>query len=599
MSSSSIEALNSLRTVLHHQELAAYIIPSNDPHQSEYAPAHWKLLEWISGFTGSAGTVVITATEAQVWTDGRYFLQAEKELQNSPFQLKKQQVANAPEHIEWLVENLPAGSVVGCDGQLFSIQQVRHIEKRFEAKGIELDAQLDLLGPLWPERPALPQTLVFEQDLYFAGASRADKLSAIRVEMKQQKCAYHLVCTLEDIAWVLNLRGNDVPFNPVFVAYLIIGKSEAWLFVDSTKIPQTLYEQLQQDGVRLMPYSTIEFFCSTLSDRQSILIDPGTCNLQLYYQLDHLRIKEGEHLIRNRKAVKNHAERYHLKAAMRKDGVALVRAFRWLEAALQQEDAYPSEYDFAQKIAACRAEQADYFSESFSAIVGYNANGAIIHYRPHPEESARIQPRGILLVDSGGQYLDGTTDITRTIALSEPSTQQRLHFTLVLKGMIALSRAIFPQGTVGIQLDALARQHLWQHHLNYNHGTGHGVGAFLSVHEPPQGFASNLSTSRGTTALVPGHLCSNEPGCYLTGEYGIRIENLILCAAQTPEESSDFLHFETLTLFPIDVRLIDQSLLDAAELQWLNDYHQKVFSELSPLLEGAELQWLEEKCQSI
>ncbi|HOY21040.1 MAG TPA: aminopeptidase P family protein [Haliscomenobacter sp.] len=594
----SIAALQALRLALQRQEIAAYIVPSNDPHQSEYVPDYWKLREWLSGFTGSAGTLVITATAAQVWTDGRYFTQAEQELAGSPFVLKKQQVAHAPEHIEWLAENLPAGAIVAADGKLFSVQQQRYIEKRFAAKGIELDTQLDLLGPLWEDRPALPLSPIFEQDTYFAGLSRAEKLQALRSEIKAAGCTHHLICTLEDIAWLLNLRGSDVGFTPVFVAYLIVGLEEAWLFIHSAKVSSSLQQQLQQDKVQLMLYSTIDLFCGELSARDRILIDAASCSNHLYQQLSKVQIKEGVHLVRDRKAVKNHAEIYHFKSAMRKDGVALLRAFRWLEAALAEGE-NPSEYDFAQKIGACRAEQSDYFSESFPAIIGYNGNGAIIHYRPSKEGSAKIQPQGILLVDSGAQYLDGTTDITRTIALSEPTAQQRLHYTLVLKGMIALSSAVFLKGTIGMQLDALARQPLWQHALNYNHGTGHGVGAFLSVHEPPHGFASSATTSRGTTALEVGHICSNEPGFYLPGEYGIRIENLILCAPKVQNEYGDFLHFETLTLFPIDTKLLEKSLLNASEIQWLNAYHKRVLQELGSLVEGDELKWLEEKCAEI
>ena len=589
-------ALAALRQALQRQEISAYIVPSNDPHQSEYVPEYWKLREWLSGFTGSAGTLVITATEAQVWTDGRYFIQAEQELADGPFVLKKQQVPHAPEHIDWLVENLPAGAVVAADGKLFSVQQQRYIEKRFAQKGIEFDTQLDLLGPLWEERPALPLNPVFEQDTYFAGLSRAEKLQALRAEMQAQGCTQHLVCTLEDIAWLLNLRGSDVAYTPVFVAYLIVGLEEANLFIHSAKVPADIYTQLQQDKVRVQLYTGIDGFCAELSSRDTILIDPGSCSWHLYQMLVKVRIKEGEHLIRQQKAIKNHAEIYHFKSAIRKDSVALLRAFRWLEASLAASE-QPSEYDFAQKIAACRAEQADYVSESFPAIIGYQGNGAIIHYRPPQTGSARIKPEGILLVDCGAQYRDGTTDITRTIALSEPTAQQRLHFTLVLKGMIALSSAIFPKGTNGMQLDALARQALWQHALNYNHGTGHGVGAFLSVHEPPQGFASNATTSRGTCSLEPGHICSNEPGFYLPNEYGIRVENLILCVPHQESEYGQFLRFETLTLFPIDLKLVEMDLLTAAEKQWLNTYHATVLERLQDLLTTEELDWLKEKAR--
>lgn len=591
----SIPALAALRQAIQLQGIAAYIVPSNDPHQSEYVPDYWKLREWLSAFTGSAGTLVITASEAQVWTDGRYFLQAEQELANGPFELKKQQIPHAPEHIEWLAENLPTGAVVAADGKLFSVQQQRYIEKRFATKGIEFDTQLDLLGPLWENRPGLPLNPVFEQDVYFAGVSRAEKLQALRQEIKAAGCTHHLICTLEDIAWLLNLRGSDVAYTPVFVAFLVVGLEDAHLFIYANKVPTDLYQTLQQDQVKIMPYTTIDVFCHGLGAKECILIDPGTCSQHLYQQFGQVRIKEGTHLVQKQKAVKNHAEIYHFKGAMRKDAVALLHAFRYLEQTLAAGETL-TEYQFAQKIAACRAEQADYVSESFPAIVGYQGNGAIIHYRPDQHNSATIRPEGILLVDCGAQYLDGTTDITRTIALSEPTEQQRLHFTLVLKGMIALSSAVFLKGTNGMQLDALARQPLWQHQLNYNHGTGHGVGSFLSVHEAPQGFASNATTSRGTTALEIGHICSNEPGFYLTGEYGIRVENLILCVQREENSYGKFQAFETLTLFPIDLKLMERNLLNKSEIEWINTYHQWVFESLEERLNEEDREWLKNKC---
>lgn len=594
----SNSALAALRQALQLQGVAAYIVPSNDPHQSEYVPDYWKLREWLSAFTGSAGTLVITPSEAQVWTDGRYFLQAEQELAKGPFALKKQQIPHAPEHIEWLAENLPTGAVVAADGKLFSVQQQRYIEKRFATKGIEFDTQLDLLGPLWENRPGLPLNPIFEQDVYFAGVSRAEKLQALRQEIKAAGCTHHLICTLEDIAWLLNLRGSDVAYTPIFAAYLVVALDEAYLFIHSNKVPPSLHQTLQQDRIRIMPYSFIDIFCRELGAKDSILIDSSTCSQNLYQQFGQVHIKEGEHLVQKQKAVKNHAEIHHFKVAMRKDAVALLHAFRYLEQTLAAGEII-TEYQFAQKIAACRAEQNDYVSESFPAIIGYQGNGAIIHYRPDQQNSATIHPEGLLLVDCGAQYLDGTTDITRTIALSEPTEQQRLHFTLVLKGMIALSSAVFLKGTNGMQLDALARQPLWQHGLNYNHGTGHGVGAFLSVHEAPQGFASNATTSRGTTALEIGHICSNEPGFYLPGEYGIRVENLILCVPKEENTYGQFQAFETLTLFPIDLKLVEKNLLNRSEIEWINAYHQRVFESLEGLLEEEEKEWLAGKCGRI
>jgi Xaa-Pro aminopeptidase len=587
-------ALTALRKTMQENSIAAYLVPSNDPHQSEYVPDHWKARQWLSGFSGSAGILVITADHAGLWTDGRYFIQAEAELASGPFVLHRQLVPHAPEHVQWLAENLPTGSMVACDAQLFSVKQIRYLEKQLQAKGLLLMPGHDLITGIWAERPALPEAPVFEHDEYFGGQSRAEKLAQVRAEMHRKNCQHHLVCTLEDLAWVLNLRGQDVEFTPVFVAYLLIGVNDAHLFIDARKVPNDLQQALYKDGVKLKPYADLRAHLQSMSKAQKVLIDPSSTSIHLYEQLGSERVKEGENLIQNLKAIKNPTEIHHLRQAMKKDGVALIRAFRWLENALAAGET-PSEYDLALEIGRQRALQADYVSESFPAIVGYQGNGAIIHYRPEKSTAAKIKPEGILLVDCGAQYLDGTTDITRTLALGNPTAEQKKHYTLVLKGHIGLAKASFPAGTLGIQLDVLARQHLWQEQLNYQHGTGHGVGFFLSVHEGPQGFAAALSTSRGSEALKINTLSSNEPGFYQTNEYGIRIENLILCVEKGQGEHGLFLGFETLTLMPIDLQLIDFDLLDAAEEAWLEAYHQQVLAQLGPLLTEDELAWLKGK----
>lgn len=591
--------LTALRALMQEHNLDAYILPSSDPHQSEYLPDHWKSREWLSGFTGSAGILVVTSSFAGLWTDGRYFLQAEQELQGSGIQLQKQKVSHAPEHISWVLDNLERKSIVGLDGRLFSIRQIGYMEKFFQQKGISLNLQADLLSPLWEGRPALPSFPIFEHDTFYAGIPRKEKIQQIRKDLQQTKADWLLTCSLDDIAWVLNLRGSDIECNPLFIAYLLIGPQNTLLFTPTEKIPPDLHNLLEKEGVHLRPYDSIEEALKEITKNSTVFLDPDTTNSLLHRCLSHTRLVFGKNPIAERKAIKNQTEIFHLRQAMHNDGVALTNLFLWLEEQLRQRQAV-NEYQLAEKLKYFRALHPEYRGESFPAIIGYNANGAIIHYRPQPHTAATIQHEGILLLDSGGQYLNGTTDITRTFALGIPSPKQKQHFTLVLKGHIALASAHFPQGTIGIQLDALARAPLWKYDLNFSHGTGHGVGFFLGVHEGPQGFASSAVTSRGTTPIEPGMLTSNEPGFYLSGQYGIRIENLLLCQPVSEEkQDTAFYAFETVSLFPIDVHLIEPNLLSPEEKTWLNDYHTRVFEELSPMLDKPAQQWLAEKCRKI
>lgn len=576
----------SLRAAMAAQNIDAYIIPSADPHQSEYVAAHWKARERLSGFTGSAGTLVVTANHAGLWTDSRYFLQAEMELAGSEVQLHKQVIPHAPEHIDWLAQNLPPASRVGLDGRLFTIGQVRHMESRFAPYGHQVVAHLDLVGPIWSDRPPMPEKHVFQHDAAFAGRTRFEKIAAVRQRMQELHVSRYLVTTLDDIAWVLNLRGEDVDCNPLFYAYLLVEQDLCHLFINAIKLPDPIRAALDLDGVRVHPYDYLEVHLRLEPASEVLLFDPATTHFRLYETIKPLNCKEGPHIIKHLKAIKNETEIRHLRRAMVKDGIALVRTFRWLEQTLTQRPV--PEAEVAQKLIENRHAQGDYYGESFDAIVGYRSNGAIIHYTPKQGDCAEILPEGILLIDSGGQYLDGTTDITRTLALSEPTPEQKLAYTLVLKGHIALAQAHFPKGTTGVQLDTFARMALWQRHLNYGHGTGHGVGFFLNVHEPPQGITPNPSNERGATVFEPGMLTSNEPGYYLDGEFGMRIENLILCV----EAGDGFLKFETVSLFPIDLRPVDFSLLTDSEKQWLADYHKQVWEALSPELAGEDLQWL-------
>ncbi|MCB0559175.1 MAG: aminopeptidase P family protein [Lewinellaceae bacterium] len=589
------EYLVALRREMQESHLDAFIIPSQDPHQSEYVADHWKARAWLSGFTGSAGVAVVTADHAGLWTDSRYFIQAEQELKGGPFELHPLKVPHAPEHIDWLLENLPQGSTVGCDGNIFSVAQVNHLRRKLGNKGIRIAYQEDLIGRIWKGRPPLPRDPAFELEESYAGQSRAEKIGLIRQRMKRGE--YYLVATLDDIAWALNIRGADVEYNPVCISYLLAGHKTVYWFVHKEKVPAELRQRLKEDGVQLRPYEEMEAFLKELDQDSPVLYDPDSTSINLYEALEEEQWKSSNNLIRPMKAIKNETEVKHIREAMRKDGVALLKLYRWLEAELQNRTV--SEYELAQQLAAFRKAQGNYFGESFAAIVGYAANGAIVHYKPEPDTCAAIRPEGILLLDSGGQYRGGTTDITRTTAFGDSTQEQRRNYTLVLKGHIALSRAVFPEGTAGVQLDILARMHLWREGLNYGHGTGHGVGFFLNVHEAPQGFTPNPRGERGETAFLPGMLTSNEPGYYKSGEYGIRIENLELCVEQTSGESGRFFAFEPLTLFPIDLKLAETELLTQEEKGWLNDYHRKVLKELTPLLNDDEHDWLAEKCRSV
>ena len=590
------EKMGLLRQQMATHQLDAYLVPSSDPHQSEYLSAHWQSRAWLSGFSGSAGTLVVLPEEAGLWTDSRYFIQAEQELAGSSIALHQQLVPHAPEHIAWLRDHLQPGARIGIDGRLFSAQQARYLEKQFYPKNIQLDYTLDLIAPIWADRPPLPEDPVYEHDITFTGQSRNEKLESIRQALTHPTST--LLCSaLDDIAWALNLRGSDIDCNPLFMAYLLISPAQATLYVAPEKISASLKSILEADHIILRPYEAVWHDLERLKDNTHICLDPSHTSIALYSRLDHTRITEIPSPIQHLKAIKNPTEIRHIRETMRKDGVALLRLLCWLESTLENNQHTITEYDVAQRLAAFRAEQPDYKGESFPAIVGYGANGAIVHYRPQKESAAAIHTEDLLLLDSGGQYLDGTTDITRTIALGPPTAEQKRAYTLVLKGHIALASVRFPEGTVGMQLDTLARLPLWMDGLAYGHGTGHGVGFFLSVHEGPNGFAASPTTSRGATPFRPGMLTSNEPGYYPAGKYGIRIENLLLCTES--KEYPGFLHFETVSLFPIDTALIDIHLLHPEELQWLNDYHQKVFDSLAPLLEAEEVAWLKAKCHPL
>ncbi|TVR77288.1 MAG: aminopeptidase P family protein, partial [Saprospirales bacterium] len=583
------ERIAKLREWMHSESIQAAIIPSADPHMSEYLPDYWKTREWLSGFTGSAGTVVVGIDTAGLWTDSRYFIQAESELKGTVIQLHKMGEKGVLSIPDWLCKTLFSGDRIYVDASCITLAEFRKYRDKLKGSALEVIAGDDVFRHIWEDRPPLPAHPVFEHPREFCGKPMGEKLSEIRREMKQQSASHLLVTALDEIAWTLNLRGSDVECNPVFLAWLVIDEEKATLFSDNSKFSAKIIGQLEENGIEIRPYRHIEDFIAGLTENTRLMIDPLQVNYRISVAANKTNLIEKSSPVCQLKASKTHEEIDHIKEAMRRDGVAVFRAFEWLKQQLKSGTV--PEYVLAEKLAFFRSQQSNYMGESFHAIVGYRGNGAIVHYRATESHFSEIEKEGMLLVDSGGQYLDGTTDITRTIHLSEPNDRERQHFTLVLKGMIALSRAVFPEGTHGVQLDILARQPLWNHGLNYGHGTGHGVGYFLNVHEPPQGFVPNLS-QRGTSVLREGMITSNEPGYYLEGHYGIRCENLVVCR----DRGDGFQFLETLTLMAFDQKLINPDLLSPEEKTWLNEYHQSVYRELSSLLTESERLILKEQC---
>ncbi len=580
---------------MQERQLTAFLLPSTDPHQSEYVSARYEGRAWISGFTGSAGTLVVTQHFAGLWTDSRYFIQANAQLSGTGISMQKLRVPHSPEYIQWMQEQLPQGARVGFDDGVMSVRQVRRLEDAL-GENRQLVPTNDILDQIWSDRPPLPQSTTVNFSTSYAGRPRSEKLQEVVDHLKTNDLDAHLLVALDDIAWVLNIRANDVPFTPVCISYLLIHRSGRvdWCCDPDRLVPE-LRSDLEQAGIRLHPYATAADLLRALPPDYLLGVDYEQVSKALYDAVDRADVVHHTSPVAAWKSVKNDTEIRHLQTAMRKDGVALLRLRWWLDEQLAKGKA-PSEYLLAQRLAELRSEQSLYQGESFPAIVGYGANGAIVHYKPELATSAEIRPSGLLLLDSGGQYLDGTTDCTRTYALSTPTDLQRRHFTLVLRGHINLARARFPKGTTGVQLDTLARQPLWQEGLNYGHGTGHGVGFFLNVHEGPHGISPNAQAKSTRRPFEAGTITSNEPGLYLEGQYGIRIENLILCV---PDEQEDWLRFETLTLLPIDRQLIEPALLQRAEIDWLNAYHKRVFQELSPLLEPEEREMLKAACREV
>lgn len=579
-----------IRKELEDKGLDAYIIPSSDPHQSEYLPSHWQVRKWVSGFTGSAGSAMISGTAAGLWTDSRYWLQAEKELRDTPFDLHRAGQKDVLLLEDYLLTHLEEGSVVGINPFATSVNVSRKLEEKLAAKNITVNASHQIGLDTWDacgRQPPILQQIYYHGDEYIDRAIE-EKLDLVRAEMRKSDAAAHLITTLDDIAWLFNLRGSDISNNPVFLSYALIYDSHAVLYCSVNQLDATVKSILSEAGVSCAPYDQVSKDLGRLTSR--VLIDPDQCSVGLYDQIAADLVVNAVTPSRKIKARKTSSQIAHIEDAMVKDGIALAHAFHYLYQHLGEI----REHELAQKISSSRSEQAGYKGESFPAIVGYQSNGAIVHYRPGPD-SAIIHPEGLLLCDSGGQYINGTTDITRTMAVGPTSEEQKEMYTRVLKGHIAVDQAIFPKGKVGRDLDVFARQYLWQAGQDFGHGTGHGVGYFLNVHEPPQSISPGKS-ERANVAFQPGMLTSNEPGFYKDGAYGIRIENLIVCE-ETEQEG--YLKHRHLTLFPIDTSIIQKHLLTRDEVMWINDYHLSCASLLLPHLDGEVKEFVQQLCVGI
>ena len=593
------QRLNDLRTQMQQHDLDAFIAMSADPHMSEYLPEYWQVRLWLTGFTGSVGIVVVTQDFAGLWVDGRYWVQAEQQLENTGFVLQKQTTEPTSTHLAWFAQNLPLHATISVNGQTLSVQQFEALNQIAQQHQFTIQTPFDIINEIWTDRPALPQEVVWQMANGLNAQTRLEKLSLIRSTLNTKNASAHFISALDDIAWILNCRGQDVEYNPVFLAHLFIDTSRTVLFIDDIKLSNELNQLLAQDQITVLRYTQTEFFLSQLS-QQHVLIDPAKVSI-----LHTQSIQKNNQLVQDInpstlfKSRKHATEITHIRNAMTKDGVALSHFFYWLETALTQNQPI-NELTIDEKITAFRAEQVGFIGLSFSTIAGFNANGALPHYRATKDSYSQIQGDGLLLIDSGAQYHDGTTDITRVIPIGTPSTEQKRDYTLVLKCHIALAQTVFPEGIASPLLDAITRQTLWKYGLDYRHGTGHGVGFALNVHEGPQ-VISYYAPTLPQTKMREGMITSNEPGLYHEGKYGIRIENLVVNQAKKFTDSTygEFLEFETLTLCPINQSCIALELMTESEITWLNEYHQTVRERLAPHLQGKVLNWLIENTQAI
>ena len=592
MSKETFPHLEALRDLMRSKHIDAVIIPGTDPHQSEYPSEHWKFRDYVSGFTGSNGTAVVTLDDAGLWTDSRYFLQAAEQLEGSGFTLRKENIPGEPTVLEWLGGVLDEDAVVGVDGRLFSLIEANRIEMFCAQNGFMFAPDFRAAEAIWTDRPARPMNPAFVHDEALAGEDVDSKISRVVDALDAADADGLLITALDEIAWLLNLRGSDVDYTPVVIAFAYVSEDERVLFIDSEKVTSEVKDHLKKYGVKIKDYDDIEKFLGKISSTATVMVDPNRVSDAL-----------GQAMICNKtymaspvialKGVKNECQIAGFRQAMLYDGAAMVRMMMWLE---QNVANGITEMDVDRRLQQERAAYASNRGDSFHMIAGYKDHGAIVHYEATDESAYTLAPEGLLLIDTGGQYLEGTTDITRTISLGNPTAAEKHDYTLILKGHLALARAVFPKGTMGVQLDVLARGPLWNEGMTYLHGTGHGVGHFLGCHEGPQ----SIRMEANPTPLELGMVTSNEPGIYKTGEYGIRTENLLLCVpACSNEEWGEFYKFESLTLFPYDTTLMDMDMLSREEVKQINDYHAMVCERLRPLLNAGEAQWLEQKCKSI
>ena len=593
-----------LRTVLAKQDLSAVIVPTADPHLSEYLPEYWQTREWLSGFTGSAGTLVVTADFAGLWADSRYWVHAADELAETGIELQKL-APNQLSPSEWLAEQLSEGDSVAVDGNVLSITEQDKLLEAFEANDITLITDRDVISEVWVDRPALPTAQLYAHQDKFLSQSATEKLSAVRAGIMETGASHHLLSSLDDIAWLTNLRGDDVDYNPVFLAHMLIDNDKATLFIDNHKVSSEIAKSLATSGIQLAAYDHIKSALSKITPDDLLLLDPNKVAVGTLADIvDNVGFIEQTAPSTFLKSVKSEADVEHIREAMRQDGAALCEFFAEFEQRLNNGERL-SELDVDSMLIAVRSQQPNYVSPSFPTIAGFNENGALPHYRATAEKFSYLDVKegegGLLLIDSGAQYQNGTTDITRVVGIGAVTSEHKRDFTTVLKAHIALANAYFPKDISSPAIDAICRAPLWQAQMDYGHGTGHGVGYFLNVHEGPQGISYNAANTK-ERAMKANMITSNEPGLYREGKWGIRIENLVVnrvVANPTETEFGEFLYFETVTYCPIDTRLIDKSLLNQVEIDWLNNYHSQVFDELNSRVKGVALEWLTERTQAI
>lgn len=586
--------IEKLRNLMKENKIDAYIIPSFDAHQSEYVAEHWKSRQWISGFTGSAGTVVITLDDAGLWTDGRYYIQAEKQLEGSGIRLFKMADLGVPSYTEWLKNTLKKGSTVGFDGSVFSVDLFKGMEKSFKSKNIDKKIEKDLIDEIWEERPEIPKELVFLHGIKYAGKSRVEKLNKVRANMSTKGANYYLLTSLDDIAWLLNIRGNDVPNNPVVISNVLVGEDKCYLFVDASKVTHDIRLELENDGIEIKGYNEIHQILNQLTIDDSVIFDANKTSISMYNSVNNDTTKiEEPNITTALKAIKNEVEIENLRNCQVSDGLAMVKFIKWLKESVTSEKI--TEISAQQMLESFRRQQDLFVEPSFDTIAGYKDHAAMMHYKANKETQYTLKDEGFFLVDSGGQYFNGTTDTTRTIVLGKLTEEEKRDFTLVLKGHIALSSVKFLEGATGSSLDVLARQPIWEYGLDYKCGTGHGVGFFLNVHEGPQGFRKEPNSVK----LEKGMVITNEPGIYKEGKHGVRTENIMLVVEEEKTEFGQFMSFEAITYCPIDLDGIDKDMLTDKEKQWLNDYHKMVYKRLSPYLDDEHKAWLKKETREI